>query len=72
MQHSSVKLNDLPDKILMITLKKLLNEEVIYSLMGINKRLTTILHDPVFTSHLILMRCFLGDCIYPLSKPMLD
>jgi len=72
MEYSSIKLNDLPDKILMIILKKLLNEEALYSLMGINKRLTTIVRDPAFTSHLILMRCFAGDSINPLPKPMLD
>ena len=72
MEHSSVELNDLPDEILMIILKKLSNVEVLYSLIGVNKRLNTIVHDSIFTNCLTLMRCFSDDSIYPLPDPILD
>ncbi|CAF4647704.1 unnamed protein product, partial [Rotaria magnacalcarata] len=32
----------------------------------------TIVHDPIFTSHLTLMRCFSDDSIDPLPDPILD
>ncbi|CAF2779841.1 unnamed protein product [Rotaria sp. Silwood2] len=72
MKHSSVELNDLPDEILMLILKKLYNVQVLYSLIGVNKRLNKFVHDSIFTSHLTLMRCFLDDTIDPLPDPILD
>jgi hypothetical protein len=71
MEHLSIKLNDLPDEILIIILKKLYNVEVLYSLIGVNKRLNTMAHDSIFTSHLTLTY-FLDKFIYPLPDPMLD
>ena len=68
MEHLSIKLNDLPDEILIIILKKLYNVEVLYSLIGVNKRLNTIAHDSIFTSHLY----FLDKFIYSLPNPMID
>ncbi|CAF4929323.1 unnamed protein product, partial [Rotaria sp. Silwood1] len=38
----------------------------------VNKQLNTILHDPIFTSHLTLMRCFSDDSIDSLPDPILD
>ncbi|CAF3949473.1 unnamed protein product [Rotaria sordida] len=38
----------------------------------VNKRLNTIVRDPIFTSHLTLMRCLLDDSICPLPDSMLD
>ncbi|CAF1470948.1 unnamed protein product [Rotaria sordida] len=72
MEDSSIELNELPDEILIIILKKLFNTEVLYSLIDVNKRLNSIVHDPIFTSHLILMRCFSDDSIYPLPDSILD
>ncbi|CAF4750005.1 unnamed protein product, partial [Rotaria sp. Silwood2] len=72
MEHLSTELNDLPDEILMIILKKLFNTEVLYSLIDVNKRLNTIVRDPIFTSHLTLMRCFSDNSNYPLPDPILD
>jgi hypothetical protein len=72
MKHSSVELNDLPDEILMIILKKLFNVQVLYSLIGVNKRLHAIVHDPIFTNCLTLMRCGSDDSIDPLPDPILD
>jgi hypothetical protein len=70
MEHLSMKLNDLPDEILILILKKLHDVEVLYSLIGANKRLNRIAHDSTFTSHLTLY--FLNKCISPLPDPMLD
>ncbi len=56
----------------MITLKKLYNADVLYSLIGVNDRLNTIAHDSIFTSHLTLMKYFSDDSIDPLPHPMPD
>ncbi|CAF3686122.1 unnamed protein product [Rotaria socialis] len=72
MKHSLIQLNDLPDEILMIILKKLDNDEVFYSLIGVNKRLNTLVHDTIFTSHLTLLKYFSDDSINPLSDTILD
>ena len=72
MKHSSVELNDLPDEILMIILKKLCNVEVLYSLKGVNKRLNVISHDPIFTNRLTLMKRVSDQRIDPLSDSILD
>ncbi|CAF3375814.1 unnamed protein product [Rotaria sp. Silwood2] len=71
MKHLSIQLNDLPDEIIVIILTKLYNADVLYSLIGVNKRLSTIAHDSIFTSHLTLTY-FLDDFTYPLPDPMLD
>ncbi len=54
MEFSFVQLMDLPDKILMIILKKLDNVDVLYSLMNVNTRLNQIVHDPIFTTKITL------------------
>jgi hypothetical protein len=71
MVHSLVQLDDLPDEVLMIILKKLDNDQVLYSLMGVNKRLNTFVHDSIFTSHLTLMKRSANDSISPLSERIL-
>ncbi|CAF4786437.1 unnamed protein product, partial [Rotaria sp. Silwood2] len=72
MEHSSVELNDLPDEILMIILKKMCNVEVLYSLKGVNKRLNAVAHDSIFTNRLTLMRCVSDHRINPLPDAILD
>ncbi len=72
MKYSTYELSDLPDEILMIILKKLNNAEALHSLIGVNKRLNRILHDPIFTSHLSLMSGLSNSSIYPLPDPILD
>ena len=72
MKDSSTELNDLPDEILIIILKKLFNTDVLYSLIDINERFNTIVHDPIFTSHLTLTKCFSDNSNYPLPDPILD
>ena len=72
MEHSLIELNDLPDEILMIILKKLHNVEALYSLTGVNKRLNTIVHDSIFTSGLTLMTSS-PDCLFHrLTNTILD
>jgi len=56
MEFSFVQLMDLPDEILMIILKKLDNVDVLYSLMDVNTRLNQIVHDPIFTTKIMLMK----------------
>ena len=72
MKYSSIQLNDLPDEILLIILKKLTNVEVLYSLIGVNKRFNKIVHDSIFTSNLTLIRRLSNDSIDPLPYPILD
>ncbi len=71
MKYSDIQLNDLPDELLMIIFKKLTNVAILYSLYGTDKRLNQIVHDPIFTNHLTLLKC-LDDDYYPLPDPMLD
>ena len=56
MKYSFVQLIDLPDEILLIIFKKLNNDEILYSLMNINIRLNQILHDPIFTNQISLLK----------------
>jgi len=56
MEYSCIGLNDLPDEILMIILKKLNNFDILYSFQGVNQRLNKILQDPIFTSHLTFVK----------------
>ncbi|CAF3424543.1 unnamed protein product [Rotaria sp. Silwood1] len=72
MKYSCVQLNDLPDEILMIILKNLTNAEVLYSLLGVNKRLNNIAVDPVFTNNLSLVMSTLDGLVYSLPDPILD
>ncbi|CAF3535517.1 unnamed protein product [Rotaria sp. Silwood2] len=60
MNDSIIQLSDLPDEILMIILKKLHNSYVLYSLIGVNKRLDTIAKDSIFTEYLTLIPPFNG------------
>jgi hypothetical protein len=72
MNHSLVQLDDLPDEILLLILKKIDNHEVLYSLMAVNKRINTLVHDSIFTSHLTLMKYSSNDSISSLSDTILD
>ncbi|CAF1486971.1 unnamed protein product [Rotaria sp. Silwood1] len=54
MEDSLIQLNDLPDEILMMILKKLHSCDVLYSLIGVNKRLDTIVQDSFVTAYLTL------------------
>jgi hypothetical protein len=72
MNHSIVHLNDLPDEILMIILKRLWNVKVLYSLIGVNQKLDRIACDPVFTRRLLLMNGLSDDSVGPLPNVVLD
>ncbi|CAF1250212.1 unnamed protein product [Rotaria sordida] len=54
MEHSPMQLNDLPDEILTFIFKKLHNYDVLYSLIGVNKRLDSLVNDSIFTRDLVL------------------
>ncbi len=73
MKDLLVKLDDLPDETLMYIFKKLNNDKVLYSLMGVNQRLNRIVHDKIFTRHLYLLEyCPVADSTFPLPNPILD
>jgi hypothetical protein len=71
--NSPVQLLDFPDEILLIILKNLSNEEVLYSLMGINMRLDQIISDSTFTNKISLIKSnSLSDLKCVLSDVILD
>ncbi|CAF4699500.1 unnamed protein product [Rotaria sp. Silwood2] len=72
MEHSLVQLNDFPHEILMIILKKLWNIQVLYSLIAVNKRLNAIVHDPIFSNRLTLMKDFSAYSIDRLPDSILE
>ncbi len=64
---------DLPNEILMMIFKKLTNEAVLYSIMGINMRLNRIMSDPSFTNQISLIKHH-SSCDFTSALPgvMLD
>jgi hypothetical protein len=72
MEQLSIQLDDLPDEILLTILKKLFNAEVLYSLIGVNKRFTTIASDPTFTSRITLTGSTLNGFIYSIGESQLN
>ena len=72
MNHSIVQLNDLPDEILIMILKRLWNVRVLYSLIGVNKKLDRIACDPVFTRCLSLMNGSSNNSVGPLPNVVLN
>ena len=71
MACSFVQLDDLPDEVLLFILRKLDNVQVLYSLMGVNKRFNRVVCDSIFTSHLTLMKKSADGTILPLSERVL-
>ncbi|CAF1012758.1 unnamed protein product [Rotaria magnacalcarata] len=72
MERSLLGLNDLPDEVLIIILKKLSQLEAISNFIDVNKRLKTIVYDSIFTSRLTLMRCLSDKFCRPIFDPLLD
>ncbi|CAF3894576.1 unnamed protein product [Rotaria magnacalcarata] len=72
MKHSTIQLGDLPDEILMLILKNMCQVDVLYSLIDVNQRLTTIVHDPIFTNHLTLLKHLSDGSICSLTDSMLN
>ena len=72
MEYSRVQFDDLPDEILMIIFKKLANMEILYSLVGVNKRLNKIAHDSIFTNDLSLLMSTSDGLVYSLSDLILN
>ncbi|CAF4471097.1 unnamed protein product, partial [Rotaria sp. Silwood2] len=71
MEYSCIQLNDLPDEILIYILKKSSNAEVLYSLLGVNKRLNKIVHDSIFTNDLSLLMSTSDGFVYSLPDLIL-
>lgn len=82
MECTPVQLGDLPDEILLIIFQKLSYTPLLYSLIGVNKRLNQLVHDSIFTNRLTLVRSILHhstisplfsrDFVYPFIDPVLD
>ncbi|CAF1579846.1 unnamed protein product [Rotaria sp. Silwood1] len=72
MEHSSMQLIDLPDEILLMIFTKLNTIDAFNSLIGINKRLDTIIKDPVFTNHLTLFKLSSNDLIHRLDDKVIE
>lgn len=72
MTNSSVQLIDLSDELLLIIFKKLSNVDLLYTLMGINKRLDRVLYDSIFTRRLTLIRRSSNSDIYPLRDEIVN
>ncbi|CAF2910550.1 unnamed protein product [Rotaria sp. Silwood2] len=72
MENILVGLNELFYEILLIIFTKLKNVSLLYSLLGVNKRLNTIVLDPIFTNHLTLIKHLPDDSICSLSDSTLD
>ena len=79
MEYAPVQFDDLPDEILLIIFQKLSNTTLLYSLIGVNKRLNHLVHDSIFTNRLTLVRfipshraSLTRDLVFPLNDPILD
>ncbi|CAF4490261.1 unnamed protein product [Rotaria magnacalcarata] len=73
MEYSScIKLNDLPNEILMIILKNLHTIDVLYSLVGVDKRLNAFVNDSIFTKYLTLMSSSPTGLSYSFTDKILD
>ncbi|CAF3873105.1 unnamed protein product [Rotaria sp. Silwood1] len=72
MNCSSIQLNDLPNENLVLIFKNLNNINLLYSIIGVNKRFNEIAHDSMFTNCLTLFGYLTNGYIYPLPKLMLD
>ncbi|CAF4567501.1 unnamed protein product [Rotaria sp. Silwood2] len=72
MEHSMIQLDDLPDEILMMIFKNMCQVDVLYSLIDANQRLNTIVHDSIFTDHLILLEHLSDGFICSLTDSILD
>ncbi|CAF3238388.1 unnamed protein product, partial [Rotaria sp. Silwood2] len=72
MANSMIQLDDLPDEIFMMIFKNMCKTDVLYSLIDVNQRLNTIVYDPIFTNHLILLEHSSDDSINSLTDAILD
>jgi hypothetical protein len=70
--HNSCELMNMPDEILLLIMEKLKSIDVLYSLVGVNKRLNNVVRNVISNSIITLVRTSSTDCICPLYKPDLD
>jgi hypothetical protein len=70
--HNSCGLMNMPDEILLLIMEKLKSIDVLYSLVGVNKRLNNVVRNVISNSIITLIRTSSTDCICPLYKPDLD
>ena len=72
MNISSLRLNDLPEELLLIIFRKMNNIDLLYSILGINRQLDRIMNDSFFTNDLRLIMSSVDDVIRPLSSEIVD
>ena len=72
MKHSFLQLINLPDEILMIIFERLDSVDLFICFMDINTRVEQIIHDPVFTRRLTLLRWSPTDFFYPVHNTIID
>jgi hypothetical protein len=72
MENVLIQLNEFPDEILLLIFKKLHTSEVLYSFIGVNKRLNKLVHDSIFTNRLMMIRPFSDRFFQPLDDRILD
>jgi hypothetical protein len=72
MENFCVRLNDLPEELLLIIFRKLNNVDLLYSFLGIDSQFDRILNDPLFTNNLRLVTSSPDDITCPLSSEIVD
>jgi hypothetical protein len=72
MEDLSIKIDSLPDEILIFILRKLSNIEVLHSLIGVNQRLNRIAYDSIFVNNLTLFERSSNDSIHPLPHSIFE
>ncbi|CAF4260936.1 unnamed protein product, partial [Adineta steineri] len=71
MSKSSVRLNDLPDELLLDIFRKLNNVDLLNSLQNVNQRLNRIIHDSIFTTQLAFVQWLPHKYINVISSQMM-
>ena len=67
-----VRLNDLPEELLLIIFRKVNNIDLLYSIVGITSQFDRILSDSFFTNDLRLVTSSVDNVICPLSSEIID
>jgi len=72
MDNFTVSMMDLPDEILLMIWNKLNKIDILYSFVGVNKRLDKLVCDIVYTRSVQLIKTNSNDDNYSLPNPILD
>ncbi|CAF4645363.1 unnamed protein product [Rotaria sp. Silwood2] len=72
MKHSTVSISALSDEMLLAILMKLNNVDVLYSLIGVNKKLDQLAQDITFTQSIDLVKILSNNKSKSKTKSILD